>query len=105
MKHQHFLQHSQSSDQSRATIVAIPVLLLTGSARAQDVYAYPAKGRARRSRTAIATNAIRGRSIRPDSIRAGRKLLPLTRRPPRTSHCHRRGTLQEVRRAAPRLAR
>jgi hypothetical protein len=25
-------------------IVALPVLLLTGSARAQDIYAYPAKG-------------------------------------------------------------
>jgi Glycine zipper len=28
----------------RLAIVAIPVLLLTGSSRAQDIYAYPAKG-------------------------------------------------------------
>jgi len=43
MKHQNFL-HGQRNVSLALAIVALPVLLLTGSSRAQDVYAYPAKG-------------------------------------------------------------
>ena len=60
------------------------------------------KDKARSSRTATATNVIRGRSSRPVSIRAKPRPPRLTRMPYRTSLCHRRGTC--ARRGARRRA-
>jgi len=44
MKPQCLRQHHRSGIRTALAIVALPVLLLTGSSRAQDIYAYPAKG-------------------------------------------------------------
>ena len=44
MKPQRLSGCHRSSVRLAFAIVALPVLLLTGSARAQDIYAYPAKG-------------------------------------------------------------
>lgn len=44
MKPQRSWQRYRSSVGIALAIVALPVLLLTGSSRAQDIYAYPAKG-------------------------------------------------------------
>lgn len=86
-------------------ILALPVLLLAGSPRAQDIYIYPAKGQSQAQQDLIVTNVIHGRSSRPDSTRAGPRLLPLTHTLPRTRPCHRRGTSHEARREAPHLER
>jgi hypothetical protein len=44
MKRQHLSQHRQRCVSLALAIVAMPVLLSTGTSRAQDIYAYPAKG-------------------------------------------------------------
>jgi Glycine zipper len=44
MKPQCFGQRHRSGIRITLAIAALPVLLLTGSSRAQDIYAYPAKG-------------------------------------------------------------
>lgn len=44
MTPQYISQRHQSGVKFALAIIALPVLLLTGSARAQDIYAYPAKG-------------------------------------------------------------
>ena len=44
MKHQRLSGSHRSSVRLAFAVVVLPVLLLTGSARAQDIYAYPAKG-------------------------------------------------------------
>src|ERR1700682_913744 len=44
MKPQCFGQRHRSGIRIALAIAALPVLLLTGSSRAQDIYAYPAKG-------------------------------------------------------------
>src|SRR5260221_11922446 len=44
MKPQRLSECHRSSIRLALAIVTLPVLLLTGSSRAQDIYAYPAKG-------------------------------------------------------------
>jgi len=44
MKPQCLWQRRRSAVTTALVIAALPVLLLTGSSRAQDIYAYPAKG-------------------------------------------------------------
>jgi len=44
MKPQCLRRRHQGGLRIALAIVALPVLLLTGSSRAQDIYAYPAKG-------------------------------------------------------------
>ena len=44
MKLQRLSECHRSSVRLALAVVALPVLLLTGSSRAQDIYAYPAKG-------------------------------------------------------------
>ncbi len=44
MEFQRFWQRCRNRVGIALAVVALPVLLLTGSSRAQDIYAYPAKG-------------------------------------------------------------
>jgi len=105
MKSQCLWQRHRSGIRIALAIVALPVLLLTGSSSAQDIYIYPAKGQSQsqqdRDRYECHSWAVKQTGFDPSKSQA----LPPTRAPHRTNPRHRRVMWSKERRAAPRSER
>jgi hypothetical protein len=105
MKSECFWQWHRSNLRMALAIVALPVLLLTGSSRAQDSYIYPTKGQSQeqqdRGRYECHSWAVKQTGFDPSRPQtAASDAHPASNQP-----CHRRGTLREAPGEAPHLER
>jgi hypothetical protein len=86
MKFEHAWQHYRSNVGIAFAMVTIPVLLLTGSSRAQDIYAYPAKGQSQaqqdRDRYECHSWAVKQTGFDPSRPQTGASDRPAASNPP-----------------------
>ena len=92
MKHQRPSRYCQRNLRLALAIVAMPVLLLTGSPRAQDIYAYPAKGQSQaqqdRDRYECHSWAAKQTGFDPSKSQAAASDMPASSRTPMPPQGH-----------------